>query len=132
MDEIQVPSGPIKNNHNEGPQKTFFFERSDGSIVAMHEVEAWNLLKYRQQVVGRYVQPPKLIGVSNGHKFWEAVTEAHKLNAVGKIEEALERIRQGEKEELEVARGHIEMPRNFDAIDQHRNPFQLGGNIRRL
>ncbi len=85
------------------------------------------MLKNRQTVVGKYVPPPKLIGVSDGTLFQKAVIEAHALHNQGRTDEAMARLRQGEKEELEAARGHIEKPRNFDAIDQYRRPIDIGG-----
>lgn len=132
MDEIQAPKGAIKTNKIEVAQKTYFFERHDGSVIAVQEVEAWNLLKPKQPVIGRYTPPIKLIGVSDGTKFQTAVQEAHALHSQGMIEEAIARLRKGEEEEREAARGHIEMPRNFDSIDQDRRPFVMGQLGRRL
>jgi len=57
--------------------------------------------------------------------FYQAVKDAHALHREGKVEEALKRLKEGEDEELEAARGHIEMPRNFDVIDTNRNPINL-------
>lgn len=112
-------------NKIENPQKTYFFERFDGSTICVQEVEANNLLKGRGKVIGPVQARPKLIGVSDGTKFHQAVTEAHALHAEGKIKEALARLKQGEQEELEAARGHLERPRDFDFIDMHRNPVNL-------
>lgn len=123
---ILPPTGPIKTNRVEAPQKTFFFERQDGSVINVQEIEAHNILKNRQRVIGTYIPPLKLIGVSDGLIFQKAVLESHALHKEGKTEEAMERLRQGEREELEAARGHIEKPRNFDSIDQHRRPIDLG------
>lgn len=123
--ELVAPNGAIKKNRLEPAEKTYFFQRHDGSIINVKEQEAWNLLKKRQPVLGLYVQPPKLIGVSNGTLFRKAVEEAHALHAEGKVDEAVQRIRDGEKEELASAMGKIEMPRNFDTIDQNRRPVNL-------
>lgn len=125
--QITPPTGPIKTNRIEEAKKTYFFERHDGSIIHVQESEAHQMLKNRQTIVGQYVPPPKLIGVGNGVIFQKAVLEAHALHQEGRTEEALARLRQGEKDELEAARGHIERPRNFDAIDQYRRPIDIGG-----
>lgn len=126
MDEITAPKGDIVVHKLEAPQKTFFFERYDGSVIAVQEKEAHTLLKGRVRTVGPQFPKPKLIGVSDGTLFHKAVQEAHALHREGRVEEALARLKSGEKEELEAARGHIERPRDFDAIDTNRNPINLG------
>lgn len=126
MEEIIPPKGEIIVHKLEDPQKTYFFERFDGSVICVQEQEAHTLLKGRVKVIGPQQAKPKLIGVSDGSKFHQAVQEAHALHREGKTAEALQRLRDGEKEELESARGHIEMPRNFDAIDTNRNPVNIG------
>ena len=101
----------MKPNKIEPPQKTYFYERRDGSIISAHAKEAWNLHKQFKQV-----------GVSDGTAFYKAVQEAHNLFNTRGIEEAQERLRQGEKEEIEVARGHLEMPQNPDTIYPNGRP----------
>ena len=103
----------MKANKLEKPQKTFFFEREDGSVIAVGEYEAWNLLKNRNQIIGVRTYPPKLLGVSNGQKMYEAVKEAHAIYLTDQ-ELAKDRMRRGFDEELEVARGNIVQPRNPD------------------
>jgi len=125
--EITPPTGEIKTNRVELAEKTFFFERHDGSTVYMKEEEAWNFLNGRSKAVGPVVAPPKLIGVSDGRVFQTAVLEAHALHKEGRVEEAMARLRLGETQELEAARGHIERPRNFDTIDRNRQPYSLRG-----
>ena len=124
---ITIPSGPLKPNKVENAEKTFFFERHDGSVVAVKEQEAWHIMTKGNQKVGVVMPLPKLIGVSDGSKFRQAVMDAHKLHAEGKTDEARERLRQGEAEELEAARGHIEHPRNFDVTDNNGQPTTLVG-----
>lgn len=123
--EITPPKGSIVAHKVEAPQKTFFFERFDGSVICVQEVEAHNLLKGRGKALGPVRTRPKLIGVSDGTKFHQAVVEAHALHKSGETQKALDRLRQGEQEELESARGHIERPRDFDFIDMNRNPVNL-------
>lgn len=103
-------------NQLENPKQTWFFERFDGSIIAVQEYEAWNLVCGRSKALGPVRAKPKIIGVSDGTKNYQAVSEAHQLFSEGKVEEAKERVRQGFNEELESARGHIIQPRNMDEI----------------
>jgi hypothetical protein len=126
MEEITPPKGEIIVHKLETPQKVYFFERFDGSVICVQEQEANTLLKGRIKVLGPQNAKPKLIGVSDGMKFYQAVQEAHALHREGKTAEALQRLRDGETEELEAARGHIERPRDFDAIDTNRNPVNIG------
>jgi len=125
MEEITPSKGDIVIHKLEAPQKTYFFERYDGSVIATQEKEAHGLVKGRGKVIGPQNSKPKLIGVSDGTMFYQAVKDAHALHREGKVEEALKRLKEGEDEELEAARGHIEMPRNFDVIDTNRNPINL-------
>lgn len=105
----------MKIHKLEKPQKTFFFERHDGSIISVGEQEAWGLYARKNQVIGQDIPKPKLIGVSDGLKMHEAISEAHKIFRTDP-EAAQARIRKGHEEELEVARGHIIKPRNFDKM----------------
>ena len=107
----------------EPPQKTYFFERKNGSTFACTEKEAWNCIRNKWF---------KLIGVSDGKVFAEATKEAVALHKEGKIAEAKTRLLKGQDDELEAARGHIEKPRNFERVDPSGNPFDMnqvfGGN----
>lgn len=103
----------MKVNKLEQPKKTFFFERHDNSIISVGETEAWNLYARKNQVIGFEIPRPKLIGTSDGKLMYQAIQEAHKLFAEDP-EKSFARIRQGEKEELEAARGNIIPPRNMD------------------
>lgn len=103
----------MKVNKLEQPKKTFFFERHDGSVISVGETEAWNLYARKNQVIGVEIPRPKLIGVSDGKMMYQAVQDAHKLFAEDP-EKAFERLRKGEQEELEAARGKITLPRNMD------------------
>lgn len=105
----------MKVHKLEKPQKTFFFERQDGSIISVGEQEAWNLHARKNQVIGQDIPKPKLIGVSDGMKVHQAIKEAHEIFRTDS-EAAQERVRRGHDEELEAARGHIILPRNFDKM----------------
>lgn len=123
----------MQPNRIEPPQKTFFFERHDGSIITTNEAEAWRIINGRIQTYIRK-PAPKLVGVSNGEKYYRAVIESHELARVDPVtgvlslenkEKALQRLRDGWKEEFEAAKGHIEHPRNFDTVDKNGQPTKL-------
>lgn len=105
----------MKVHKLERPQRTFFFERYDGSIIAVNEPEAWNLYTNRTQTVGWRFTPPKLIGTSEGLIMYEAVKEAHELFKTDP-DGAQERLKRGHQEELEKARGNIIPPRSADKM----------------
>jgi len=114
----------MKPNQIEPPKKIFFFEREDGSIFHVGEREAWAVYKGHNQTVGISRPRLKLVGVSNGMKFHEAVIEAHELNRTNP-QAALERIKKGENDEWEAAKGHIEIPRDFDTVDERGRPVRI-------
>jgi hypothetical protein len=113
----------MKIHRLEPPQKTFFFERKDGSVFPTDERDAWRIINGRNQtyIVG---DKPKLIGVSDGKLFHQAVMEAHEMFEKDP-EGAKQRIKDGQQEEQDFARGKIEMPRDFDKIDNTGNPTKL-------
>lgn len=121
--ENNKPSWDI--NKIESAQKTFFFQRHDGSVIYVQEEEAWSLLRGGNKVIGPVIPPPKLIGVSDGALFQKAMYEAQGLWKEGRIDEAKARLKQGEKEELEAARGKIVLPRNFDIIGRDGQPVNM-------
>jgi hypothetical protein len=84
----------------EQPKKTFFFEKKDGTVFAVGEREAVNLVKKR-----------KLIGVSDGKKFVEVLRSA-KLMHGDVVEESVYKdlLQRAFNAELEAARGKIELP----------------------
>lgn len=121
METISGPQGSIKPHIVENPQKTFWFERHDGSIFNTNEREAWTIYNGRVQTYIRAPRP-KLIGVSDGRVFQQAVIESHQLFKDGKEEEAKERMRRGRDEELESGRGNVQKPQNYDSVDSAGNP----------
>lgn len=94
------------NTQLEPPQKTFFYERPNGTIIHVGEAEAWEIECNRSKNFF------KQLGVSDGTTFQKAVIEAQELLATKGLGFAQERIRKGEQEELEAARGHFERPKN--------------------
>lgn len=107
----------MKIHKLEKPQKTFFFERPNGQVFSVKESEAWELLKGRGQVIGAERVRNKIIGVSDGKIFYQAVMEAHELSKTDP-QAALERLRQGERDELAAARNNIEMPQDMDKFGE--------------
>ena len=125
-DKIVGPGNKVTPNAVEPAQDTYFFERPDGSIIPTTEREAWDIMKNRQRIVGQRTVPFKLIGVSDGTKFRQAVLETHDMFKEGKpMTEIQARLRLGEQEELAAARGNIRPPRNWDTIDKNRQPVNL-------
>jgi hypothetical protein len=88
------------------PTKTWFMERGDGKIFACEEIEAWELLRNKSNWRRNDF---KIIGVSDGLIYAQAVNEASNLIDKQQIQN---RLRRGFEEELEKARGNIEFPTN--------------------
>lgn len=107
------------------PVKTWFFEKSNGSIVSVQEAEAWRIWSGKNQIVGQQVARPKLIGVSDGKLYFKALVEAREVAKAEGLEKAQERIRQGYQEEIESARGNIVAPRNFDTIGNNGDAVRV-------
>lgn len=102
------------SERTEPPKRIFFFERTDGKILAVEESEAWSLYTRRQQVLGKNRrQEFKLIGTGDGAIFYEAVQKAKEAGRTN-IAEAQEIIRKGQADELEACRGKIIPPKNMD------------------
>lgn len=98
------------------PEEIYFYERSDGSIVALNEREAWNSSKI-QNLSGNIDKKFKQIGVSDGTIYNKAIEEAREIFTTSGLKASQERIRKGYMDELEAARGHFKKPRNFEAVD---------------
>ena len=109
----------------ESPQKTFFFERSDGSIFFTNEQEAWIIYSGKSQMVGIRPSIPKLIGTSDGKITNQATLEARAIFHSDGLEKAQEHIRKAQELELETARKTIIPPRNFDTIGNKGEPINI-------
>ena len=97
-------------HHLEPPQTTFFYERPDGSVIEVKEREASKIHKKFKQV-----------GVSDGKTFFKAVQESHELFKTKGRDAALARLDLGRKEELEVARGNLRVPKKIDVYGNGAN-----------
>lgn len=122
---VEVPVGNIRPNKVEAAKKTYWFKRFDDSLFCTQEEEAWRLLNGRIRKLGPVTPPHRLVGVSSGLIFQQAVLESHRLHAEGKMEEAQAKLREAYQQEYESGLGKIEMPRNFDVIDQRGNPTSM-------
>lgn len=114
-----APGDVAKPNKVEPAKKTWFFQRTNGSIIGCQAIEAWQIL-LKQNV---YLRDFRLIGCSDGSTFQRAINEAHKVFRETKdIEKSQEIIRQGELDEIEKARGNMELPPNPTAVTTKKSP----------
>lgn len=100
--QFDKPIAPLipKMNKLERAKKTFFYERQNGSVISTNDVlDACRMHKKFKQY-----------GVSDGTRFERAVAEAHRIFMEQGLDAAQQRIRDGEKEEMEAAKGHFETP----------------------
>lgn len=128
MHPASIPEKPLTvsaNTNIEPAKKIFFFERDNGQVINTEERDAWTILNGRNQVVGRRTNIPKLIGVSDGVAYQTAVKESHEIFKTSGLEAAQAHLRKALTDELEKARGKIEMPRNFDTTDNNGNPVNI-------
>lgn len=87
-------------------KKTYFYEMPTGKIEAVEAKEAWELRK----------KGMKQIGVSDGQSYAKAIKESQQIFKLQGLEMAQERLRKGFEEELELAKGHYEVPPNNDVF----------------
>jgi len=109
----------------ESSQRTFFFERSDGSIFCTNEEEAWSIYSGKNQIVGLRFSIPKLIGTSDGKITNQAIIDAKAIFQKDGLAKAQEHIRTAQEQELESARKTIIPPRNFDTIGNKGQPVNM-------
>jgi hypothetical protein len=116
---MELPEKPLvagMSTRSEDINRVYFFERSDGQVIACEEVEAWSLYSRRQQVLGRNKRMDfKLIGVGDGLIYREALSQA-RIAGQTDIKKAQEIIRKGQEDELDACRGKIIAPRDMDKI----------------
>lgn len=118
----------VVKGHIETPQRTYFFERHDGSVIALQEREAWAMMKHPGKSLGPIQAPPKFIGSSDGVIYRDAVAAARVIyDANGGVydEACRELLLKAEKDEMAKARGNMVMPRDFDTIDKNGLPINL-------
>lgn len=116
---MELPEKPLvagMSTRGDDINRVYFFERSDGQIIACEELEAWGLYSRRQQVLGRNKRMEfKLVGTGDGNIYREALSQA-RIAGQTDIKTAQEIIRKGQADELEACRGKIIPPRNMDTI----------------
>lgn len=127
---MEFPNAPLETRKGISdkyypPEKTFFFQRENGSIFSVNEAEAWRIWTGKQQVVGFRTIPPKLIGTSDGKIFNKAVQEAKAINLKEGFEAAQLHIRNAYDAELEEAKKHPERPRDFGSVGLNGMPVDI-------
>lgn len=113
------------NDKIESPQKTFFFEREDGTIFGVNESAAWHIYSGKSQTIGLRVARHKLVGTSNGRIVSEAIREARAIFNTEGLEKAQDHIRKAHELEIEESKKHPEAPRNFDTMDNSGRPVRI-------
>lgn len=103
------------SNHVEPAKRVFFFERSDGKILAVENQEAYNIYHRRPQNLSQRLSY-KLIGTGDGHIYAQARLDAQAAGRVD-IEEAKKILAKGQQDELEACRGKI-IPPTPGALDK--------------
>jgi hypothetical protein len=100
----------------EDAQRVYFFERSDGQVIACQENEAWSLYKHRQQVLGKNKRMDfKLIGTGDGNIFRESAIRAREAGRTD-IKEAQRILKEGQEAELAACLGKIIPPHDTDKM----------------
>lgn len=96
------------SQHVEPPKRIFFFERSDGKVLAVENQEAYSITKYRPQNLSQRLTY-KLIGTGDGKIFAEARRKAQEAGRID-IKQAQKILAEGQQAELEACRGNIQYP----------------------
>lgn len=129
MHYSSIPEKPLTasvNDKIEETERIYFFQRANGSIIFTKGREAWNLYARRPQVLGQYVPKFVFLGSSDGTTFQQAVRESHEIyRTTQDLAKAQERLRQGEKDELEKARGNMIPPPNYDKMGSGANQLMV-------
>lgn len=94
------------------PQKTYFYEREDGSVIAMNAPEAWEMEKKR----ARKLVFTRQYGVSDGKLMLQALLASKEIIKTQGLGAAQAKIREGFEAEKAAAKGHMEMPPNCDMV----------------
>lgn len=125
-----LPRGTMKPNVSSPwailrPQRTYFFQREDGTFFSTDEKEAWGIWSGKRQVIGEITRGPSYMGQSDGALYFQAIKDAHVLLANEGEEAARARLELGIQEEFEVAKKDKTIPRNHDVLDKSGNPINL-------
>lgn len=120
MHYSSIPEKPLNasiNSKIEEAERIYFFERPDGSRIFAKDREAWNLYSRRPQILGKYTQAFKLLGSSDGTTYQQAVREAQEIYfQTNDLQKAQDRLRKGEFEEFEKAKGNLTPPPDYDKM----------------
>lgn len=109
---IASPDGKV-----EQAERIYFFERHDKTRIFAQGREAWNLYTRKPQILGRYTAPFIFLGSSDGTIYRQAVMEAQSIfRDTNDLHKAQDRLRQGEREEFEKAKGNMVPPPNMDKM----------------
>jgi hypothetical protein len=116
MNPSQIPEKELfasvnKDSKIQKKETVYFFERSDGQIIATSQREAWTLYTRRQQVIGSAPVTFKLVGTGSGDIFYKALLEAQSQSDV-EVAKAI--IKKGQEDEYNACKGNIIPPPNFD------------------
>lgn len=106
-------------------KKTWFLEDENQNIVAVDEASAWNMMQPSHTNTG-YKPRYRILGVSMGYEYQKGAALAAKMPA-GDERRAV--LLKAFDDELSVARGNIERPRNPNMRDNKGN-FQTDPNMR--
>lgn len=106
-------------------QRTYFFQREDGTIITADDASAWSIYSGKNQVIGEVKPKPKYIGQTDGTTYYKAVMEAQKVFKEKGFDASRDIMLQAEQESFEESKKNTTPPRNFDAIDRHGNPINL-------
>lgn len=124
----EIPQKPLYASVNPTvlpAQRVYFFEKSNGDTFFADEFSAWRIIKGKNQIVGLQTIIPKYLGMSDGTIYQQYQAEAKKIFAEKGLEAAQTHLREGEKKELEKARGNMAMPRNPEIVDLKGNPTNI-------
>lgn len=118
MHPNQIPEKPLYANIGqvENAQPIYFFERENGTVVCAQGKEAWNLYSRKPQIVGVETRRPKLIGMSDGSIFRQAIIDSQTIFKEKGLAAAQDHIREAQNKELEKARLNKVAPPNADKI----------------
>lgn len=114
-------TGVVTPHQLETPRKTWFYERPNGSVVAVQADEAWAIHNNRSRAYTGFKQ----VGCSDGTKYFQAVMDSRDLLRSQGLAAAQERLRRGFDEELEAARGKYEVPPDTDVKWPGGNPHNV-------
>jgi hypothetical protein len=105
MNESGLPDvvSEVKVGRPVVPQRTFFYERRDGSIIAMSEEEAG--------LTGKFF---RLLGVSDGQEYSRRITEIQKNLANLSVEDVHRLTKEAFQAELDIAKQTVERPRDMN------------------